>query len=261
MYEDGPTRAALKQFSKDYVTAQDSIELAESLAPTVIDTILTVVLTAVTGVGGAFIVAKRGLSLFKQLGRLLVSLGKALKKSELSKRIVSKLSNKPERFEIRRPEAQELSEPKRVEGNGNDGTMGGQSVVPDNSVSGLDKFLPQGTFENGLDLPATSVPHAPVSLNRKLRVLQDAQQTAARTETLKDGRVIYYGSEVPARNPGSTRGASLVTEYQPETGRVRQYYESYDHDGAANRVHPKLIDGQVVDSQHYPLTKKELEGK
>ena len=103
MYEDGSSRAALKQFSKDYVTAQDSIELAESLAPAVLDIILTVVLTATTAVGGTVIVARAGQALFKKLGKLLVRLGKALKKSEFSKRIVSKLSNKPERFEIRRP--------------------------------------------------------------------------------------------------------------------------------------------------------------
>ena len=130
MYEDGPTRAALKQFSEDYVKAQDSVELAESLAPAVLDIILTVVLTATTAVGGTVIVARAGQSLFRQLGRLLVSLGKALKKSELSTRIASKLSNKPERFEIRRPEAQKLSEPKRVERNGNNGRMGGPSDVP-----------------------------------------------------------------------------------------------------------------------------------
>jgi len=130
VYEDAPTRAALTKFSEDYVKAQDSVELAESLAPAVLDIILTVVLTATTAVGGTVIVARAGQSLFRQLGRLLVSLGKALKKSELSKHIVSKLSNKPERFEIRRPQAQKLSEPKRVERNGNDGTMGGQSVVP-----------------------------------------------------------------------------------------------------------------------------------
>ena len=98
------------------------------------DTILTVVPTAVTGVGGTVIVARAGQALFKQLGRLLVNLGKALKKSELSKRIVSKRSNKPERFEIQRPQAQKLSEPKRVERNGNDGTMGGESDAPNSSA-------------------------------------------------------------------------------------------------------------------------------
>ncbi|MBN1008239.1 DNA/RNA non-specific endonuclease [Amphritea pacifica] len=142
VYEDGPTRAALTKFSEDYVKAQDSIELAESLAPTVMDTILTVVLTAATGYGGAVIVARAGQSLFKKLGRLLVSLGKALKKSELSKRIVSKLSNKPERFEIRRPEAQKLSEPKQVEGNANDGTMGSKDAVLDKTPNDVTELAP-----------------------------------------------------------------------------------------------------------------------
>ncbi len=196
MYEDGPTRAALTEFSKNYVLAQDSIELAESLAPTVIDTIRTVVLTAATGVGGTVIVARAGQVLFKKLGKLLVSLGKALKKSELSKRIVSKLSNKPERFEIRRPEAQKLSELKRVEGNGNDGTMGGESVVPDSKGSTLvDSMEPeeakryQEYWNTGGDTAAQVSPGIRVShtetvprevANKSLLLRQSAMQPSQR---------------------------------------------------------------------------------
>ena len=50
----------------------------------------------------------------------------------------------------------------------------------------------------------------------------------------------------------------MVTEYDASTGTVRQYYESYDHVGDPIRVHPKMVDGQVVTSPHYPPTGKEL---
>jgi len=35
--------------------------------------------------------------------------------------------------------------------------------------------------------------------------------------------------------------------------------ECYDQNGKVNRIHPKNIDGQVMDSQHYPPTKSEIE--
>ena len=34
--------------------------------------------------------------------------------------------------------------------------------------------------------------------------------------------------------------------------------ESYDHAGEVMRVHPKSINGQPVDAQHYPPTGAEL---
>jgi hypothetical protein len=34
--------------------------------------------------------------------------------------------------------------------------------------------------------------------------------------------------------------------------------ESYDQSGNVNRVHPKMNNGQAIDSQHYPPTQKEL---
>ena len=43
------------------------------------------------------------------------------------------------------------------------------------------------------------------------------------------------------------------------SGRVRQWMESYDHSGKVNRVHPKNINGQSINSLHYPPTFKELE--
>ena len=130
------------------------------------------------------------------------------------------------------------------------------SGVP-NKVSGLDKLVPDTDFATNLDQPASSA-NAADALSRKLSAIQNAQQTAAKIVTLNDGRVLYYSDEVPARTPGPTRGASLVTEYDSMSGNVRQYYESYDQAGNPIRVHPKMINGQVVNSPHYPPTAKEL---
>ena len=96
------------------------------------------------------------------------------------------------------------------------------------------------------------------ALNKKLDALEKAQIKAVRTKTLPDGRVRYYDKERPANTPGPTRGSSFVTEYNPKTGSVRQWNESYDQAGNVNRVHPKSINGQSVISQHYPPTKSEL---
>jgi filamentous hemagglutinin len=79
-----------------------------------------------------------------------------------------------------------------------------------------------------------------------------------RRRELPDGRIRYYSKEVPASKPGPTRGASLVTEVNPKTGQSRTWYENYDQSGNVNRVHPKTINGQVVNSQHYPPTGSEL---
>ncbi len=100
--------------------------------------------------------------------------------------------------------------------------------------------------------------NAGAALRSKLSALESAQQGAARTRTLPDGRVRYYGPETPATNPGPTRGASYVTEHNPQTGQVRSWMESYDQSGNINRVRPKMIDGQQVQSQHHPPTAREL---
>ena len=99
---------------------------------------------------------------------------------------------------------------------------------------------------------------AAAALRSKLSALENAQQTAARTRTLPDGRIRYYGAETPARTPGPTRGASYVTEHNPSTGQVRSWMESYDQAGNVTRVHPKMINGQPVNLPHYPPTGKEL---
>lgn len=96
-------------------------------------------------------------------------------------------------------------------------------------------------------------------LKKKLSNLQDAQAEAARTRTLPDGRIRYYEAERPASKPGPTRGASYVTEWDPETNITRTWNESYGQDGNVVRVRPKNINGQEVISQHYPPTGKEID--
>ncbi|WP_230969446.1 two-partner secretion domain-containing protein [Nitrogeniibacter aestuarii] len=116
----------------------------------------------------------------------------------------------------------------------------------------------QGATNSSSDYQAENI-NAKLALRAKLAGLQKAQSTAARTKLLPDGRVRYYSEEVPARTEGPTRGASFVTEYDPATGATRQWMESYDHTGSIIRVHPKSINGQPVESQHFPPTGAELE--
>lgn len=101
-------------------------------------------------------------------------------------------------------------------------------------------------------------PNAQDNLSRKLKALEKAQKEAAHVRKLEDGKIRYYGPEKPARTPGPTRGRVRVTEHDPKTGQVREWMETYDHSGRVNRVHPKMKDGQVLESQHYPPTGKEL---
>ncbi|MBX3458281.1 MAG: hypothetical protein KF820_08025 [Candidatus Paracaedibacteraceae bacterium] len=96
-----------------------------------------------------------------------------------------------------------------------------------------------------------------VNMGKKLSELQKAQSTAEKTKNLPDGRIRHYTKESPAKTTGPTRGRSHVTEYNPKTGQVRSWEETYTHTGQVNRVHPKNIDGQKVESTHYPLTGKE----
>jgi hypothetical protein len=100
--------------------------------------------------------------------------------------------------------------------------------------------------------------NAATALQSKLSALETAQQTAARTRALPEGRIRYYGAETAASKPGPTRGASYVTEWDPKTGNVRSWMESYGQAGDVSRVHPKMINGQTVNAPHYPSTGKEL---
>ena len=147
-----------------------------------------------------------------------------------------------------------------------------KTITSDCATTG-EKWAAGGLFAAGVILPgnykwlgnvtkrvgggAESV-NAQSALRAKLSGLEKAQQNAATTRQLPDGRVRYYTKEVPARTEGPTRGASFVTEHNPKTGNVRQWMESYNHSGQVNRVHPKSINGQTVNSQHYPPTAKEL---
>ena len=86
------------------------------------------------------------------------------------------------------------------------------------------------------------------------------EKKAVRTEHLSDGRIRYYLPERASKIYGPTRGASYVVEHNPKTGQVRSWNECYDHKGNVNRIHPKTIDGQDINGQHYHLTKSESMG-
>ncbi len=135
--------------------------------------------------------------------------------------------------------------------------LGGKGVNPklDDGVKGT------GTTGSVVANEATNA-NAQAALRAKLSGLQKAQETSAISKTLPDGRVRHYTQEVPARTVGLpvgiTRGAFFVTELDPKTGNTRQWMESYDQSGSVIRVHPKSINGQPVDAQHYPPTGAEL---
>lgn len=95
-------------------------------------------------------------------------------------------------------------------------------------------------------------------LEKNLEIAEKAKKDAVRIEMLSDGRIRYYEAEKAARTPGPTRGSSYVVEYDPRRGVVRSWYESYDQAGNVNRVRPKMINGQKIESLHYPHTGKEL---
>lgn len=95
------------------------------------------------------------------------------------------------------------------------------------------------------------------ALARKYKALEGAQSEAIKTETLINGRIRYYDKETPARSFGAARGSAYVTEYNPKTGDVYTWMESYDQFGKVNRIHPKMYNGQMLKAQHYPPTLKD----
>ena len=113
-------------------------------------------------------------------------------------------------------------------------------------------------YKKGANDVASNI-NSRIALNKKMKALHNAQQSAGKIKNLPDGRVRYYRSEKPAKKLGQTRGSSYVTEYNPSTGTVRSWQESYDHLGNVNRVHPKTLNGLDVVGQHYPPTGKEIE--
>lgn len=100
--------------------------------------------------------------------------------------------------------------------------------------------------------------NAGINLNNKLSLLQSFPQSAAKIRILPDNRIRYYSPETFSRTPGPTRSACNVVEWNPNTARVRGWYECHDHLGNVNRVHPKNINGQTVLSPHYPPIGAEL---
>jgi RHS repeat-associated protein len=126
------------------------------------------------------------------------------------------------------------------------------------AVSGLWARIRGAGAATNITPSGASSANAAAALNSKLSALQGAQANAARVRNLPDGRIRYYGPETPARTPGPTRGAAEVTEWNQNSQSVRMWRESYDHSGNVNRVHPQMINGQQVNSPHYPPTGREL---
>ncbi len=114
--------------------------------------------------------------------------------------------------------------------------------------NGPKDILKEGAvFNRGAENVNTSL-----NLSRKLSQLEKAQTQSVRIRILQDKRIRYYGPERSAFSKGPTRGSAYVTEYDPFTNNVRTWNECYDHLGKVNRVHPKMINGQVINSIHYP---------
>ena len=234
VYEDAPSQELLKNFSITYVKAQHRREWAKVAGAAVFEIVLAALLIVFTaGVGlaarAAGSISTKLLGLLKKLGEVLKKLGAWLRSYRIK-------SNGTVR--------------------GISGNEAAPVIIPRPAPLVMDDITPSKPALRSSD--ATSV-NAAAALKAKTSGLQSAQQTAATTKTLPDGRIRYYDEETLARKEGPTRGASFVTEYNPKTGFTRQWMESYDHSGNVNRVHPKSINGQTLKAQHYPPTGAELE--
>ena len=139
------------------------------------------------------------------------------------------------------------------------GTEAGRAIMAAEIGAGVATGAAMGgvSAAEGLAAKAVSI-NASKALANKLSAVESAEAAAVRVRNLPDGRIRYYEGEIAARNPGPTRGASYVTELNPSNGNSRSWYEAYDQTGNVNRVHPKTLNGQTVNSQHYPPTGKEL---
>ena len=51
--------------------------------------------------------------------------------------------------------------------------------------------------------------------------IQDMQKHATRSRNLSNGKIRYYGIEMPATNPAPTRGGYNVLEGDPKTLKTR----------------------------------------
>lgn len=106
---------------------------------------------------------------------------------------------------------------------------------------------------------ATGKPTEPRTCQDRMdSALRDARTNPkVKTRLLPDERVRYYYPEKPSDTIGPTRGRSTVVEHNPKKNGVRVWMECYDHNSRVNRVHPKMINGITVISQHYPATYKD----
>ncbi len=128
--EDDETQENLIQFGKDYVSAQDSIELAEMSAPVSIEIVLSAIITAMTaGAGAAFLGAKAAGKMSK-LGQKLIKLGKKLKAIRLKQNQVGKLGDQKQKIVVKRPDPQNIGVPKEVGG----GSIGSAKIIPNRVV-------------------------------------------------------------------------------------------------------------------------------
>ena len=107
---------------------------------------------------------------------------------------------------------------------------------------------------------STGEPTPPRTLQKKMEsVLEQARNNKDfRTRNLPDGRIRYYEAEELSKTPGPTRGRSKVVEHNPKINTVRCWMECYDYNGNVNRVHPKMINGRELISQHYPATYQDI---
>ncbi|MFJ8577241.1 LamG-like jellyroll fold domain-containing protein [Micromonospora sp. NPDC093277] len=55
-------------------------------------------------------------------------------------------------------------------------------------------------------------------------------------KVLQNGRVRYYGKVSPAKNPGESAGRRMVREWNPATGKKRDWHETLDHSGRVRQV-------------------------
>lgn len=69
---------------------------------------------------------------------------------------------------------------------------------------------------------------------------------------LSDGRIRYYESLIPAKNPGEMAGRRFVHELDPSRGRTRGWNETLDHEGNIRQVRPQLDTGIKT---HYKFDK------
>jgi len=110
---DDATLAILKNFAKDYVGAQSSLDWAEFAGGGVFDIVLAALLIAFTG--GAGLIAQAGskirhISRLRKLGGLLRRLGEVLKRRQLNKKVRVDVDNKT------KVEAERLEGPKLTSG-------------------------------------------------------------------------------------------------------------------------------------------------